>query len=471
MKQSPSTETLNPKTIRKEHAVNPTATTTSVKVTPDKVHEVLGKYMLADGFEFVLDLDKSEGVYLYDSRHNRKLLDFFSFFATNPLGMNHPGIKTPEFTARILRAALHNPSNSDVYTTEMAEFVETFAQHAMRPHLPHVFYIAGGTLGVENALKAAFDWKIRKNFARGYRKERGAQVLHFEQSFHGRSGYTLSLTNTAEPKKTALFPKFDWPRVLNPKIEFPLNDARLKDVKAREALSIAQMKRAFAENPDDIAAILLEPIQGEGGDNHFRPEFFQELRRIADEFEAMLIFDEVQAGFGLTGKFWAHEHYGVKPDMVAFGKKSQVCGFICGPRIDDVEENVFHVSSRLNSTWGGTLVDMVRSQRYLEIMAEERLVENAAARGAELLAGLESLAKEYPEHVSNARGKGLMCAFDLRDGLLRDTVIQNAYDDGMVIIGCGPNSIRFRPALIVSKENIAEGLEKLRKSVKKSIGR
>ncbi|HEY6089881.1 MAG TPA: aminotransferase class III-fold pyridoxal phosphate-dependent enzyme, partial [Gemmatimonadaceae bacterium] len=213
MKQSLSTETRDTKTIRKERAVNPTATTTSVKVTPDKVHEVLGKHMLADGFEFVLDLDRSEGVYLYDSRHNRKLLDFFSFFATNPLGMNHPGIKTPEFTARILRAALHNPSNSDVYTTEMAEFVETFAQHAMRPHLPHVFYIAGGTLGVENALKAAFDWKVRKNFARGHRKERGTQVLHFEQSFHGRSGYTLSLTNTAEPKKTALFPKFDWPRV------------------------------------------------------------------------------------------------------------------------------------------------------------------------------------------------------------------------------------------------------------------
>jgi len=111
----------------------------------------------------------------------------------------------------------------------------------MRPHLPHVFYVAGGTLGVENALKAAFDWKVRKNFARGYRKERGTQVLHFEQSFHGRSGYTLSLTNTAEPKKTALFPKFDWPRVLNPKVEFPLNEARLKDVKARETLSIAQM--------------------------------------------------------------------------------------------------------------------------------------------------------------------------------------------------------------------------------------
>lgn len=451
--------------------MNPTATTSSIKVSPDKVHEVLARHMLADGFDFVLDLDKSEGVYLYDSRNNRKLLDFFSFFATNPVGMNHPGMKTPEFTARVLRAGLHNPSNSDVYTVEMAEFVETFSQHAMPPHLPHAFFVAGGTLGVENALKAAFDWKIRKNFAKGYREEKGTMVLHLEQAFHGRSGYTLSLTNTADPRKTAYFPKFPWPRVLNPKAEFPLNDERLKDVKAREALSLAQIRRAFAENPDDIAAIILEPIQGEGGDNHFRPEYHQELRRIADEFEAMLVYDEVQSGFGLTGKFWAHEHYGVKPDMVAFGKKSQVCGFICGPRVDDIQDNVFHISSRLNSTWGGNLIDMVRCQRYLEIMAEERLLENAATRGAELLAGLEALAKEFPEHASNARGKGLMCAFDLRDGALRDAVIQNAYEDGMMIIGCGPNSIRFRPPLVVSKEEIALGLDKLKRGVKKAIGR
>jgi len=451
--------------------MNPTIAAQGVKIAPEQVHATLAKHMLADGFDFVLDLEKSEGPYLYDSRHGKRLLDFFSFFATNPLGMNHPGMKTPEFKERILRAAVHNPSNSDVYTTEMAEFVETFAAHAMPAHLPHVFFVAGGTLGVENALKAAFDWKIRKNFARGYRAERGTKVLHFEQAFHGRSGYTLSLTNTTDPRKTALFPKFDWPRVLNPKVRFPLDEANLKDVKEREALSIAQMTRAFEQHKDDIAAIILEPIQGEGGDNHFRKEFFQEIRRIADEYEAMLIFDEVQAGLGLTGKMWSHEHYGIKPDMVAFGKKTQVCGFMCGPRIDEVKENVFKLSSRLNSTWGGTLVAMVRCQRYLEIMAEERLLENAGARGTELLGALEAMVKEFPEHVSNARGKGLMCAFDLKDGALRDAVIQKAYEEGVIAIGCGPTSIRFRPSLIISKAALAEGLDKLRASIKKAIVR
>jgi len=451
--------------------MNPTATGTNVRVTPDKVHATLAKHMLADGFDFVLDLDKSEGVWIWDSRGQKKLMDFFSFFASNPVGMNHPGVKTPEFTARLAKAALHNVTNSDVYTTEMAEFVETFAAHAMGTHFKHAFFVAGGTLGVENALKAAFDWKVRKNFARGYREERGTKVLHFDQAFHGRSGYTLTLTNTTDPRKTAYFPKFDWPRVSNPKVEFPLTEDRLADVKRREALAVAQIEHAFEQNKDDIAAIILEPIQGEGGDNHFRAEFFQELRKIADKHEAMLIFDEVQCGFGLTGKFWAHEHYGVKPDMVAFGKKSQICGFIASDRIDDVKDNVFHVSSRINSTWGGTLVDMVRSQRYLEIMVEEKLLENAAARGAELLGGLEALVKEFPEHVMNARGKGLMCAFDLRDGALRDQVIANAYEENVVVLGCGPTSIRFRPSLIISKAEVAEALEKFRKSIKKAIGR
>ncbi|HKQ18454.1 MAG TPA: L-lysine 6-transaminase [Candidatus Eisenbacteria bacterium] len=451
--------------------MNPTLTGTSVRVTPDQVHATLAKHMLADGFDFVLDLDKSEGVWIWDSRGQKKLMDFFSFFASNPVGMNHPGVKTPEFQARLLKAAVHNVTNSDVYTTEMAEFVETFARHTMGTHFKHAFFVAGGTLGIENALKAAFDWKVRKNFERGYREERGTKVLHFEQAFHGRSGYTLTLTNTTDPRKTAYFPKFEWPRVLNPKVEFPLTDDRLADVKRREALAVAQMEQAFEQNKDDIAAIILEPIQGEGGDNHFRPEFFKELRRLADKYEAMLIFDEVQCGFGLTGKFWAHEHFGVTPDMVVFGKKSQICGFIASARIDEVKDNVFHVSSRINSTWGGTLVDMVRSQRYLEIMAEEKLLENAAARGAELLAGLEALVKEFPEHVMNARGKGLMCAFDLRDGALRDQVIANAYEENVVVLGCGPTSIRFRPALVISKAEIADALDKFRKSIKKAIGR
>ena len=448
-----------------------TAGAGEIHVEPKAVLDTIGRHMLVDGFPIVVDLEKSQGVRLCDKADGRTYIDFFQFFASLPIGINHPKILDPAFREHIGHVALNKPSNSDFYSQQMAEFVEAMDRYAIPETLPHMFLIEGGAMAIENALKAAFDWKVRKNFARGYREERGTKVLHFEQAFHGRSGYTLSLTNTTDPRKVAYFPKFDWPRVTNPKVEFPLNEDRLKDVKAREALAVAQMERAFEQNPGDIAAIIIEPIQGEGGDNHFRPEFFKELRRLADQNDAMLVFDEVQAGFGLTGKFWSFEHYGVTPDMVGFGKKSQICGFVATKRIDEVRDNVFHVSSRINSTWGGTLVDMVRSQRYLEIMAEEKLLENVTARGAELLAGLEGLVKEFPEHVMNARGKGMMCAFDLRDGALRDQVISNAYAEGVVVLGCGPTSIRFRPPLVISKEEIAQGLEKFRTSIKKAIGR
>ena len=193
-------------------------------------------------------------------------------------------------------------SNSDFYTTEMAEFVETFSKYALPEHLPYMFMISGGALGVENALKAAFDWKIRKNFAKGIKEEKGTQVIHFKEAFHGRTGYTLSLTNTADPKKTKFFPKFNWPRITNPKITFPLDEQNLEQVMALEQQALKEIKAAIYEHGDDVACIITEPIQAEGGDNHFRKEFFQKLRTVADEIDILLIFDEVQTGIGLTGK-------------------------------------------------------------------------------------------------------------------------------------------------------------------------
>jgi L-lysine 6-transaminase len=297
-------------------------------------------------------------------------------------------------------------------------------------------------------MKAAFDWKAQKNRARGV--EGGAdKILHFREAFHGRSGYTLSVTNT-EPLKVADFPKFDWPRIANPKIPFPRDEAA---VAAAEAQAITEIDRAFERDPHGIAAILIEPIQCEGGDNHFRPEFLQQLRRIADERDALLIFDEVQTGMGVTGSMWAYQQMGATPDLLAFGKKTQVCGVMAGPRIDEVESNVFHVSSRINSTWGGNLVDMVRCARYLEIMHEEKLVENAAMVGGVFLDLLQELEAEFPQ-VTNARGRGLLLAFDLPDTETRNRVRQACWDSGFATLACGPRSVRFRPALIFSEADV-----------------
>jgi len=439
-------------------------------IAPDQVHTVLAQHMLADGFDFVLDLEKSRGSYIYDATTGKRYLDFFTFFASNPVGMNHPKMNNPEFIRKIGHVALHKPSSSDIYTVEMAEFVDTFFRLAVPEYFRYSFFIEGGALAVENALKVAFDWKVQKNFHKGYQKERGHLVLHFRHAFHGRSGYTLSLTNT-DPTKTNYFPKFTgWPRVSTPAAKFPLTGENLEKTIASENESLKEIRQAFFDNPDHIACVILEPIQGEGGDNHFRPEFLRELRAICDENEALLIFDEVQTGVGLTGEMWAHQVLGVRPDILTFGKKSQVCGILATDRVDDVQNNVFHKPSRINSTWGGNLVDMVRFTQFLRIIAEENLVENARTAGAYLLERLQELEKDFPALVSNARGRGLMCAFDMATAQQRDLFRQKCYDKGLLILGCGDRSIRFRPALNIGTEQIDEGMTIFR-DVLEEIGR
>jgi L-lysine 6-transaminase len=434
-----------------------------ITISPKQVDATLKKHILKDGWDLVLDLEKSQGVFIYDSKNERTLLDFFTCFASLPIGYNHPKMINDEnFKHNLLLSALTNPSNSDIYTTQYAEFIDTFSRIGIPSYLPHAFFIAGGALAVENALKVAMDWKVQKNFQKGYTKEVGTKVLHFKEAFHGRSGYTMSLTNT-DPAKINLFAKFnDWPRVINPKISFPYSDESYEDLLKRENLAIQQIKQAFKSNPDEICAIIIEPIQGEGGDNHFRKEFFEKLRVLADENECMLIYDEVQTGVGLTGKFWCHEHFGenARPDILCFGKKMQVCGILVGKKVDEIETNVFRVPSRINSTWGGNLVDMVRASQILQIIHDDNLVEHVAKTGEYFLQELQAVAQEHK--VSNIRGRGFMCAFDLPNADLRNQFLKLGMAKGVLFLGCAEKSIRFRPALIMQKQEIDMAIKVIR---------
>lgn len=437
-----------------------------LSVSPEKVHKSLSKHILADGYDLTFDMEKSNGVHIYDSRYKLTLLDFFTCFASVPLGYNHPKmIHDEEFKKNLMLAALTNPSNSDIYTTQYAQFVETFSRVGIPEYLPHAFFIAGGGLAIENALKVAMDWKVQKNFEKGYTKERGLKVLHFEKAFHGRTGYTLSLTNTAA-EKTKWFAKFDWPRVSIPAIKFPFTDNEYEDLKKRESLSLAQIQQAFLDNEDDICAIIIEPIQSEGGDNHVRQEFLEQLRRLADENDCFLIYDEVQTGVGLSGKFWAHEHFGelARPDILAFGKKMQVCGILVGNKVDEIESNVFKVSSRINSTWGGSLVDMVRSTRILEIIEEDNLLSNAGTCGNYLQERLVEISNKNAK-IRNVRGLGLITAFDFPSKDMRDQFISKGMEENVMFLGCGEKTIRFRPALIIEKNHIDTGIEVIEKII------
>jgi len=426
-------------------------------ITPEKVIPAIRDHLIGDGFEFVLDLEKSHGSYMIDVLTGREYLDFYTCFASNPLGFNHPKMTDENTVEKLKITAINNVTNSDLFTNFKAEFVKTFHNKAAPNYMPYMFLIAGGALAVENAMKAAFDWKAQMNRSHGDTLPHDLKIMHFKEAFHGRSGYTMSVTNT-DPVKTDLYPKFNWPRIDNAKIVFPDKGANHEDLLRREKRAIEQAKHTFLIYGNSIAALLIEPIQSEGGDNHFRHEFLQELQMLCNENDCMFIVDEIQTGMGITGKMWAHEHHELKPDMLCFGKKTQVCGFVCSEKIDTVEKNVFKVSSRINSTWGGNLVDMVRCQRYLDIIEEDNLIDNAAKMGDLLLSELQGLQKQNPGLISNARGSGLMCAFDLPTPAKRDALRLTLFEEGMLILPCGECTLRFRPALMIGKADIYKAI-------------
>ncbi|GAA2364905.1 L-lysine 6-transaminase [Nonomuraea africana] len=421
------------------------------------VLERLARHLLVDGYRLVLDLDRSQGSWLVDARTGRRYLDFYTFFASAPLGVNPP--LDPEPLGRV---ALNKPANPDMYTEQLADFVETFTRVLGDPALPHLFFVEGGALAVENALKTAFDWKSRRNEAAGRSGALGTRVMHLTRAFHGRSGYTLSLTNT-EPLKTERFPAFDWPRIEVPAIHFG-------DVEAAEERALAQARAAFERHPHDIACFIAEPIQGEGGDNHMRAEFLRAMQDLCHEHDALFVLDEVQTGGGTTGTPWAYQQLGLAPDIVAFAKKVQVGGIMAGRRVDLVPDNVFEVSGRINSTWGGGLVDMVRSTGLMEIIERDALIPRVARAGVRLLEGLAKIQAERPELVSNVRGRGFMCAFDLPDGVRRTALITRLREEeDVLVLPCGQRSVRLRPALNIEDADLELGLAALSRALSRPL--
>jgi L-lysine 6-transaminase len=159
----------------------------------------------------------------------------------------------------------------------------------------------------------------------------------------------------------------------------------------------------------------------------------------------------------------------VKPDLMAFGKKVQVCGVMAGPRLDEVKDNAFRLPSRLNSTWGGNFTDMVRSTHYLRIIEEENLVANAAKVGEHFLKSLQELQRNEPT-VTAVRGRGLFIAFDLPDPKTRDEFWKGLFDRGLLVLKSGERAIRFRPALDITAEVVDEAMELLRQQCQQIRG-
>lgn len=401
------------------------------------LHEKASKFIQLDHLDVVYDIERSYGNYFYDSKSDRALLDCFSFIASNPLGHNHPGLNDPDFEKKLLKVAKTKPSNSDILTEEYVSFLETF-DRVLNPGrwFKKYFFVSGGTLAVDNALKTAFDWKHR-TVARTTGKvmqPNDMRVVYLTKAFHGRSGYPLTMMGNKQ--KSYLFPRFEnW-------VEYDPNS-----LVTLEGL-------LYGQDVSNIAAIVVEPHQGEGGDRFFPETFHKRLREFSDKHQIVLIYDEVQSGVGVSGKTWAFEHYGVVPDILCFGKKAQVCGIAVTDTILSCAGNVFEEKSRLNSTWGGDLTDMVRCQKYLEIIEAEGLVKNAEIVGAELLEALEHLKARFPGLVDRPRGLGLLTAFDLPTKDLRNQLIQLCFKNGALVLGSGEKSIRFRPSLNFTPQDV-----------------
>jgi L-lysine 6-transaminase len=436
-------------------------------VAPDSVHEVLSRHLLLDGYPMVLDTANSHGSWLVDARDGTEYLDFYTFFASSPLGLNPPGLADdPEFMSQLAEVAANKPANSDFQTTWYADFVEAFTRVLGDPELPHLFFIEGGALAVENALKVAFDWKSRRNEASGRSPDLGSQVMHLRYAFHGRSGYTISLTNT-DPVKVDRFPKFDWPRISSPAVTFPLAE-HLSEVESAEAVALAEATAAFEAHPHDIACFIAEPIQAEGGDRHLRAEFLRGMQDLCHRYEALFVLDEVQTGCGVTGTPWCYQQLGLEPDVVAFAKKVQLGGVMAGRRVEAEPLNVFKVPSRINSTWGGNLTDMVRSTRLLQLIESTGAIDNAARMGAHLLNRLSVLAVEMSTAVTNPRSRGLLAAIDLPSAAVRDEVLTSLRTDEHVLaLSCGERTLRVRPALAVTASEIDHGCDALARVVQK----
>jgi L-lysine 6-transaminase len=373
--------------------------------------------------------------------------------------MNPPGLfDDPTTRSELVEAAANKPANAEVPTVQLAEFVTTFTRVLGDPALPHLFLIEGGALAVENALKCSFDWKSRRNEAAGRSPELGTRVLHLRHAFHGRSGYTLSLTNT-DPVKTDRYPKFDWPRISSPAVRFPL-EAHRAEVEAAEELALAEAKAAFEAYPHDIACFVAEPIQCEGGDRHLRSEFLLAVQDLCHQYDALFVIDEVQTGAGATGTPWCYQQLGLAPDLVAFGKKVQLGGVMAGRRVDEVAENVFRTPGRIDSTWGGNLTDMVRSRRLLQLVEQTGAIANAATVGQHLLARLVELEQAWPKAVSNARGRGFVAAIDLATRELRSSVLTTLWgEEHVVAFGCGERTLRLRPALSMTADEVDAGCD------------
>ncbi|KAI9763096.1 MAG: 4-aminobutyrate transaminase [Candelina submexicana] len=421
----------------------------------DKVFDTRSLNMMAD-------YRNSYGNYIADLDGN-VLLDVYAQIASIPVGYSNPSLVLAATSPEMVSSLINRPALGNFPQHDWASILETGILKVAPKGLNQVFTAMAGSDANETAYKAAFMW--RRRMERGgadvdftaeeissamNNQAPGApqlSILSFRSAFHGRLFGSLSTTRSKPIHKLDI-PAFDWPQASFPHLKYPLNE-HVEENAQEEQRCLDETERLIKEFPQPVAAVIVEPIQSEGGDNHASPSFFRGLREITKKHNVLFIVDEVQTGVGATGKFWAHEHWNLAepPDMVTFSKKAQTAGYYFGN--PDLRPNKPY---RQFNTWMGDPSRAILFRAIINEIERLKLVENTAQVGEYLYNGLERLSQQYPEEIQNLRGKG-HGTFIAWDSPRRDEFLRKAKTVGVNIGGSGERAVRLRPMLIFQRHH------------------
>lgn len=413
----------------------------------------------------IFDDALSQGCYLVDVDGNI-LLDLFANFALGALGYNHPSMLETARSAAFAYAAINPTSTPFVTAPGWLQFMSMMEKRYAPKGMSKMFCVDGGGEGVEAALKAAFivygerarvqngkpkdPLQLTEQERQSILENAGSDgvVISFSGAFHGRGLGPLSATHS-KPIHKADLPAFPWPMAPFPANKFPLEKYQEENIQA-EAEAIFALEQIVAAHQGKVAAIIVEPIQSEGGDRHASPTFFQQVQQIAKQAGAAFILDEVQTGVAMTGTLWAHEQLELPtpPDMVTFGKKMQLGGFFATKEYDITQ------FGRMYQTRNGDRARAMLATTTLQTIEAENLLANVRETGAFFLKGLEALSEKYPRLVSEPRGKGFILAFDMPTPVVRDDFLKRAMRRGVFASYTGTRSVRLRPHLITRQPEV-----------------
>lgn len=377
--------------------------------------------MIKSVFDITIDFNKSKGSYLFDKQRNKYFLDVFCMFSSLPLGYNHP-IFDNNFDQIIKSISSVRMSNNLFQSDELREFQEKFRSISF---FNNIHLCATGALAVESALKCAYEQK----------KKPDSIVVGLKNGYHGINswGFTTDSNMSSVYQRVINFPKNNW-----------------------ENISIAKVSSFIKKNSSRINALIVEPIQCTAGDIYLDIDILKELQKLCKDFDICFIVDEIQTGFAVTGDYWYSKKIDLEPDILVFGKKSQICGLMANDKYSEAIKSQYR---KLEVTFDGDLIDAVRCGFIIDAIKNDSLLENVEAKS-------NILSSELSSNFENYRSSGHLIAFDFQTKSKRDKFVSQAFSNFLLVNPTGEKSVRLRPNLAFNGNELDELISKITKSLK-----